>query len=63
MIKPAVVDSQIDGGTVQGIGGAVYDHAAYDEDGKLVTTTFHSQPLSLPRIVALLDDARSRARQ
>ncbi|HEU5302992.1 MAG TPA: xanthine dehydrogenase family protein molybdopterin-binding subunit [Acidimicrobiia bacterium] len=40
MINPAVVEGQIDGGTVQGIGGALYEHLAYDADGNPVTTTF-----------------------
>jgi carbon-monoxide dehydrogenase large subunit len=40
MINPNVVEGQIDGGTVQGIGGALYEHLAYDDDGNPVTTTF-----------------------
>lgn len=40
MINPAVVEGQIAGGTVQGIGGALYEHLAYDDDGNPVTTTF-----------------------
>src|SRR5262249_548912 len=40
MIHPDVVEGQIAGGTVQGIGGALFEHLAYDEDGNPVTTTF-----------------------
>ncbi len=40
MINPSVVEGQIDGGTVQGIGGALFEHLVYDEDGNPVTTTF-----------------------
>jgi carbon-monoxide dehydrogenase large subunit len=40
MINPSVVEGQIWGGTVQGIGGALYEEAAYDESGNPVTTTF-----------------------
>ncbi|GAA3204632.1 xanthine dehydrogenase family protein molybdopterin-binding subunit [Actinocorallia longicatena] len=40
MINPAVVEGQIAGGTVQGIGGALYEHLAYDADGNPVATTF-----------------------
>jgi carbon-monoxide dehydrogenase large subunit len=40
MINPNVVEGQIAGGTVQGIGGALFEHLAYDEDGNPVTTTF-----------------------
>ncbi|MGP2440784.1 xanthine dehydrogenase family protein molybdopterin-binding subunit [Streptomyces sp. JW3] len=40
MINPNVVEGQIFGGTVQGIGGALYEHLAYDEDGNPLATTF-----------------------
>jgi carbon-monoxide dehydrogenase large subunit len=40
MINPNVVEGQIAGGAVQGIGGVLYEHLAHDEDGNPVTTTF-----------------------
>jgi carbon-monoxide dehydrogenase large subunit len=40
MINPNVVEGQIAGGTVQGIGGALYEHLAYDSDGNPISTTF-----------------------
>jgi len=40
MINPNVVEGQIAGGVAQGIGGALYEHLAYDADGNPVTTTF-----------------------
>lgn len=40
MINPSVVEGQICGGTVQGIGGALYEHLAYDDSGNPVATTF-----------------------
>jgi len=40
MINPSVVEGQIAGGAVQGIGGALYEHLAYDDEGNPVTTTF-----------------------
>ncbi|ABW12619.1 Carbon-monoxide dehydrogenase (acceptor) [Parafrankia sp. EAN1pec] len=39
-INPSIVEGQVDGGTVQGIGGALYEDLAYDEDGNPVATTF-----------------------
>ena len=40
MINPSVVEGQIAGGTVQGIGGVLLEHQAYDDDGNPVATTF-----------------------
>lgn len=40
MINPNVVEGQIAGGTVQGIGGVLYENLVYDEDGNPLTTTF-----------------------
>jgi carbon-monoxide dehydrogenase large subunit len=40
MINPNVVEGQIAGGTVQGIGGALLEHMAYDEEGNPLSTTF-----------------------
>jgi carbon-monoxide dehydrogenase large subunit len=40
MINPAVVEGQIAGGTVQGIGGALLEELAYDELGNPITSTF-----------------------
>jgi carbon-monoxide dehydrogenase large subunit len=40
MINPAIVEGQIAGGTVQGIGGALFEELAYDADGNPVATTF-----------------------
>jgi aerobic carbon-monoxide dehydrogenase large subunit len=40
MINPAVVEGQIAGGVVQGIGGALLEELAYDADGNPLATTF-----------------------
>ncbi len=40
MINPNVVEGQIAGGCVQGIGGVLYEHLSYDEDGNPTATTF-----------------------
>lgn len=40
MINPNVVEGQIAGGVVQGIGGVLFEHLAYDDDGNPLTTTF-----------------------
>ncbi len=40
MINPMVVEGQIAGGVVQGIGGVLLEHMVYDDDGNPLTTTF-----------------------
>ena len=40
MINPKVVDGQIFGGVVQGIGGVLLEDFVYDADGNPLTTTF-----------------------
>jgi len=40
MINPSVVEGQIAGGVVQGIGGVLYEHLVYDEIGNPLATTF-----------------------
>ena len=40
MINPNVVEGQIAGGVVQGIGGVLYEHLAYDDRGNPLATTF-----------------------
>jgi carbon-monoxide dehydrogenase large subunit len=39
MINPLIVDGQVHGGTVQGIGGAMLEHLVYDENGQLRSRT------------------------
>jgi carbon-monoxide dehydrogenase large subunit len=40
MINPMVVEGQIAGGVVQGIGGVFYENFVYDDNGNPLTTTF-----------------------
>jgi carbon-monoxide dehydrogenase large subunit len=40
MINPNVVEGQIAGGTVQGIGGVLMEHLSYDPDGNPTATSF-----------------------
>jgi carbon-monoxide dehydrogenase large subunit len=40
MINPTIVEGQIAGGVVQGIGGVLYEHVVYDEQGTPLATTF-----------------------
>jgi CO/xanthine dehydrogenase Mo-binding subunit len=62
-INPAEVEGQIHGGVTQGIGWALFEGMAYDEDGQLLTSTLmdyalpHSQ--DIPTIAALLVEVPS----
>lgn len=40
MINPAIVEGQIAGGVVQGIGGVLYEQASYDAQGNPTAVTF-----------------------
>jgi carbon-monoxide dehydrogenase large subunit len=40
IINPLIVDGQVHGGVVQGLGQALWEHAVYDDDGQLVTGEF-----------------------
>jgi carbon-monoxide dehydrogenase large subunit len=40
MINPMIVEGQIAGGVAQGIGGTLYEHVVYDDDGNPLTATF-----------------------
>jgi len=40
IVNPMIVDGQVHGGIVQGLGQALMEHAVYDENGQLVTGSF-----------------------
>jgi carbon-monoxide dehydrogenase large subunit len=54
VINPGVVDGQVRGGVVQGIGAVLHERSAYDRDGQFLSSTFmdHLLPtaLDVPRI-------------
>lgn len=62
-INPAEVEGQIHGGVVQGIGWALLEGMAYDENGQLLTSTLmdYALPLSqnVPTITPLLVEVPS----
>jgi CO/xanthine dehydrogenase Mo-binding subunit len=57
-INPAEVEGQIHGGVVQGIGWALFEEMAYDENGQLLTSTLMDYALpqsrDIPTITPLL---------
>ncbi len=40
VINPMIVEGQVHGGVAQGVGGALYERMAYDEDGQLLNASF-----------------------
>jgi carbon-monoxide dehydrogenase large subunit len=55
MINPSVVEGQIAGGVVQGIGGALLEELAYDGDGNPIATTFMDYLLPTAADVPLIE--------
>ena len=49
VINPQLVDEQVRGGVVQGLGAALFEHCVYDDAGQLLTSTMadYLVPLSL----------------
>ena len=45
-INPMLIDGQIHGGVVHGIGQALYEQVSYDEEGQLITGTFVNYALA-----------------
>ncbi|RYF55702.1 MAG: hypothetical protein EOO27_20350, partial [Comamonadaceae bacterium] len=54
LINPLIVDGQIRGGVIHGIGNALYERMVYDEEGQPLTTTYGDYLLpmatEMPRI-------------
>ena len=66
VLNPAMVHGQAIGGLVQGLGGAIFDHMIYDDDGQLLTTNLadYLLPVStgLPQITSIaLEETPSSA--
>src|SRR5262249_7486047 len=55
MINPAIVEGQIDGGVVQGIGGTLLEHMPYDDRGTPLATTFLDYLLPTTADVPLIE--------
>ena len=54
MVNPMLVEGQIVGGAVQGIGGALLEEIRYDSQGQLLTTSFMDYMLPTARDVPRL---------
>ena len=55
VINPMVVQGQIAGGAVQGIGGVFFEHMAYDDDGNPLATTLMDYLLPTAQEVPIIE--------
>jgi aerobic carbon-monoxide dehydrogenase large subunit len=55
VINPQLVDEQIRGGIVQGIGGALYEHCLYDEAGQLLNANLMDYLVPMAREMPDID--------
>jgi len=58
-INPMIVEGQIHGGIVQGVGQALYEGAMYDQDGQLVTGSFLDYAMPKARFFPRLETAHT----
>ncbi len=54
-INPQIVDGQIHGGIAQGIGEALYEHVAFDDDGNVVTGSLEDYAVPTANMVPELE--------
>ena len=63
VVNPLLAEGQVVGGTVQGIGEALYEQVGYDEDGQPLAVNFHAYrlptALSVPPITTALRETAS----
>ena len=57
-VNPMIVDGQLVGAIAQGIGGALLEELAYDEQGQLLTTTF--MDYLVPTVMEMPEAAAAR---
>ncbi len=55
MINPSVVEGQIAGGTLQGIGGALYEDLGYDDAGNPIATTLMDYLLPTATVAPVIE--------
>lgn len=59
LINPMIVEGQIHGGIVQGIGQALYEGAIYDDDGQLITGSFMDYAMPRARFFPQFETAHT----
>ncbi|HYP09564.1 MAG TPA: xanthine dehydrogenase family protein molybdopterin-binding subunit [Bryobacteraceae bacterium] len=59
LINPLLVNGQVHGGIVQGIGQALYEHAVYDESGQLLTGELMDYAVPRARMIPWLETSHT----
>jgi carbon-monoxide dehydrogenase large subunit len=59
IINPLLVNGQVHGGIVQGIGQALYEHAVYDESGNLLTGELMDYAIPRARMIPWLETSHT----
>jgi carbon-monoxide dehydrogenase large subunit len=59
VINPLIVDGQVHGGVVQGVGQALWEHAEYDASGQLVTGSMMDYAVPRSDYVPAIETART----
>jgi carbon-monoxide dehydrogenase large subunit len=55
IVNPTVVEGQVHGGVIHGIGNALFEESVYDQDGGLLTSTFADYDLPGPGDVPMVE--------
>jgi aerobic carbon-monoxide dehydrogenase large subunit len=55
VINPLVVDGQVQGGIVQGMGQALWEGAVYDDDGQLLTGTLMEYAIPRAEMIPMME--------
>jgi carbon-monoxide dehydrogenase large subunit len=59
VVNPMIVEGQILGGVVQGIGQALWEHGAYDDNGQPITATFMDYAMPKAQFLPMIEVART----
>ena len=59
IINPLIVDGQVHGGVVQGLGQALYEQAVYDDNGQLITGELMDYALPRARMIPKIESSHT----
>jgi aerobic carbon-monoxide dehydrogenase large subunit len=58
VVNPMIVEGQVQGGIVQGVGQALYEYGNYDENGQLLTATFMDYAMPKAQFFPMIESSR-----